>query len=88
MDGSKKPKANGLSASKLSSAARGSGVGVVHSHGVWGPKERTVWMAAMFAGMAVLYANRMTVPVAVVEMADEYGWDNRTSVRTVAPSCG
>ncbi len=87
MKGSKS-KLNGsahLAASRLSPAGasglyRGSGVGVVHSHVIWSPGEKRLWVVVLCVGAALLYANRMVLPVVVVDLGDREAWSNRTTV--------
>ena len=47
---------------------------------LWTQKEQRAWVLALFVGLVVLYANRMALPVSVVELAHEMEWSKKTSV--------
>ena len=47
---------------------------------LWTQKEQRAWVLALFVGLVVLYANRMALPVSVVELAHEMEWTKKTSV--------
>ena len=46
--------------------------------GYWNVHERKTWTGVLFLGLLVLSANRMSLPVTIVEIAEELNWDKRT----------
>ena len=57
------------------------GDGVVRSQAVWLPWEQRVWMVLLYLGAVSLYLTRMTLPVAIVELAVREEWNKQTCVR-------
>lgn len=49
-----------------------------HTH--WSPAQSRVWVPALFSGLVVLMASRISLPVCMAEMAQDLQWDKREQV--------
>ena len=47
----------------------------------WTPREWRAWMCSLVTGFTLLFVTRSALPFTIVEMAKEFDWDKRTSVK-------
>ena len=59
----------------------GSYSGVIQNQASWNASEQRVWVVVLLVGVALLYGNRVTIPLALPELASIADWSVNFKVR-------